>query len=292
MNNQKLSPAIQLSCIFLIFGIFWILLTDSLLGNISHNFSVLSRLQLYKGVLFMVISALLIYFVSQRFFSRQEALQQRLAQERVLYRNELAREVFNAQEAERKKLGEELHDNVNQLLGVVKLYIEHAQVNPAAKDEMLKKSSGYLMQVITEIRGLSRSLISPALKDLGLIAAIQDLIDSIQEIKQMNIELCTSSFAEENLPDSMKLVVYRILQEQLHNILKHSRAERVDIELKHSPPNVYLRIEDNGMGFDVKRSRSGLGFNNIRHRLELINGEMKVESAPGQGCKLEAIFAV
>ncbi len=125
---------------------------------------------------------------------------------------------------EKKKLGEELHDNVNQLLGVIKLYIEHAQVNPAAKDEMLKKSSEYLMRVINEIQGLSKALISPTLQDIGLIASIHEMIESIQQIKMIEIELHTDKFEEKKLPDIKKLMVYRILQEQLNNILKHSRG--------------------------------------------------------------------
>lgn len=291
MKNRRLSPPMQLAIIFLLFGVLWILLTDILLLNMASNsLAFVTRFQVYKGVLFMIISAMVIFFVSRRIFERQKLLQQALAEERIHYRNELAQEVFNAQEAERKKLGEELHDNINQLLGVVKLYIEHAQVNPAAKDEMLKKSSEYLLQVINEIRSLSKSLVSPTLKDLGLIASIYELIESIQETKTIQIDVNTHGFSEENLSEIKKLMVYRILQEQLNNILKHSRAEHVDIELTHEHSNVYLKIEDDGMGFDVKNIRSGLGLKNIRHRLELFKGRMNVESAPGQGCKLEALF--
>src|SRR5690606_17255579 len=115
----------------------------------------------------------------RKIFAQQQLFQQQLSEQRLKYKNELAQEVFRAQETERKKLGEELHDNVNQLLGVVKLYIEHAQVNPTAKDEMLKRSSEHLMQAINEIRGLSKSLISPTLADLGLIESIRELIDNI-----------------------------------------------------------------------------------------------------------------
>lgn len=291
MINRKLSPPMQLSLIFLFFGITWILLTDIFFVNLANNnFSALSRSQTFKGILFVVISALIIYIASLKIFARQRQLQQALAEEKILYKNQLAQEVFNAQEGERKKLGEELHDNVNQLLGVIKLYIEHAQVNPAAKDEMLKKSSEYLMQVINEIRGLSKSLISPTLQDLGLIASIHEMIESIQGIKMIEIELHTDKFEEKKLPDIKKLMVYRILQEQLNNILKHSKAEHVEIELRHTEPNVYLRIEDDGMGFDASRIKSGLGFKNIRHRLELINGNMQIESSPGEGCKIEAFF--
>ena len=291
MIFRKLSPPMQLSLIFFLFGIAWILLTDILFVNLANNsFLALSRSQTYKGLLFIIISTFIVYCASLKIFARQRQLQQALADEKIMYKNQLAQEVFNAQEGERKKLGEELHDNVNQLLGVIKLYIEHAQVNPAAKDEMLKKSSEYLMQVINEIRALSKSLISPTLQDIGLIASIHEMIESIQQIKMIEIELNTDNFEEKKLPDIKKLMVYRILQEQLNNILKHSRAEHVEIELRQTEPNVYLRIEDDGMGFDASRIKSGLGFKNIRHRLELFNGNMHIESSPGEGCKIEAFF--
>ncbi|MBA4166448.1 MAG: hypothetical protein H0X41_02700 [Chitinophagaceae bacterium] len=293
MINRKLSPSMQLALVFLLFGTIWIMLTDNLTNTLAHkNFSFLSSLQTYKGVLFMLMSSLFIFLVSRRIFVRQETLQRELTDERLRYKNELAQEVFHAQELERKKLGEELHDNINQLLGVVKLYIEHAQVNPVAKDEMLRKSAEYLMQVINEIRGLSRSLISPALQDLGLMESINELIESIWEIKQIRIELNNCDFSEETLSDIKKLMVYRIMQEQLNNVVKHSQAENVDIQLRHSGSDIQLTIQDDGVGFDMSKIKPGLGLKNIRHRLELINGNMNVESAPGQGCRLEAKFEV
>jgi signal transduction histidine kinase len=291
MKNRRLSPPLQLAIVFLLFGIVWVIITDILLLNISsNNLPSITRFQTYKGMLFMTISAALIFFVSKRIFDHQETLQKALTEERLHYRNELAQEVFNAQEAERKKLGEDLHDNINQLLGVIKLYIEHAQVNPAAKDEMLKKSSEYLMQVINEIRLLSKSLVSPTLKDLGLIASIYELIETIQETKAIEMDVHANEFYEEKLSEVKKVMVYRILQEQLNNIVKHSRAEHVDIELKHVWPNVYLRIEDDGIGFNANSVKSGLGLKNIRHRLELFKGQMHIESSPGRGCKIEALF--
>ena len=293
MISRKLSPSMQLAVVYLLFGTVWIMLTDKISLNLAHrSFSYFYELQAYKGVVFVLIAAIFIFFVSKKIFVRQQILQRELTDERLRYKNELAQEVFNAQELERKKLGEELHDNINQLLGVVKLYIEHAQVNPVAKDEMLRKSAEYLMQVINEIRSLSRSLISPTLQDLGLIESINELIESIWEIKKIRIELNNCDFSEESLTDLEKLMVYRIMQEQLNNVLKHSQAENVDIQLKHSGSTVQLTIQDDGVGFDMGKIKPGLGLKNIRHRLELINGNMNVESSPGNGCRLEAMFEV
>jgi len=293
MIKFRLSLPMQLALVFLLFGILWIVLSDLLSMNIANNsFSFLTRVQTYKGVIFMFIGAIFIFIVSRRIILRQQALQQELNDERIRYKNELGLEVFNAQERERKKIGEELHDNINQLLGVVKLYIEHAQVNPAAQEEMLKKSAEYLKQVINEIRGLSKTLVSPMLKDLGLIESINELIDSIRKIRNINIDIHKDGFSEEVLTDIQKLMVYRITQEQLNNILKHSEAEHVDIAFSRIGTEIHLTIEDDGVGFDTKNVKSGLGLKNIRHRLELFNGKMKIISTPQHGCKLEAMFEV
>src|SRR5688572_24293127 len=105
MISRRISPAMQLGVIFLLFGVVWVTLTDIILLRISNQSAhFLSRFQTYKGMLFMIISALLIYFVGRKIFARQQALQQVLNEERIAYRNDLAQEVFNAQEAERKKL--------------------------------------------------------------------------------------------------------------------------------------------------------------------------------------------
>lgn len=293
MIRSRMSPPMQLAIVFLLFGTVWIFLTDLFIINISRNSLVfLSRFQTYKGVLFMCIAAVLIFFVSRKLLRRQQELQQELSDERIRYKNELALEVFNAQERERKKIGEELHDNVNQLLGVVKLYIEHAQVNPSAQNEMLKKSSEYIKQVIDEIRSLSKSLISPTLNDLGLMESLKELIDSIMKIKDMQIEVHKENFTEESLSPPQKLVLYRIMQEQFNNILKHSKAEHVDVVFKRNGPTIHLTIEDDGVGFDPKKIKNGVGLKNIRHRLELFNGKMRVTSSPDEGCKLEAMFDI
>ena len=293
MIKSRISPPLQLALVFLLFGIIWIIFSDLLSVYLAkNNLNFLSRVQTYKGVLFMFIGAIFIFAVSRRIFARRQELQQQLNEERIRYKNELGLEIFNAQEREIKKIGEELHDNINQLLGVVKLYIEHAQMNPEAQDEMLKKSSEYLKQVINEIRGLSKSLVSPTLKDLGLLESINELIESIHKIRNIQIDVHQDGFKEEELSEIQKLMIYRITQEQLNNILKHSKAEHVGIFFSRADSQVQLIIEDDGIGFDTKKMKSGLGLKNIRHRLELFNGNMKIISSPDSGCKLEAMFEI
>jgi two-component system sensor histidine kinase UhpB len=216
----------------------------------------------------------------------QRALQQQLIETQTKHKDELAQSVLQAEEAERKKLGEELHDNINQLLGVVKLYIQHALVNPKMREELLRKSSGYITQTIEEIRGLSRSLLPPALNEQSLLESVYQLIDDIQQAKEIHFKVEHTGFDESQVPDNKQLVIYRIIQEQLNNVLKHANATTVVIRLAHYHDRVQLTVQDNGVGFDPLQSKPGMGLNNIRNRIEVFNGEMEILSAPGNGCTL------
>ncbi len=216
----------------------------------------------------------------------QRSLQQQLIAEQLLHKNEMARGILHAAEAERKKLGEELHDNINQLLGVVRLYIDHALNNKSEQEMLLRKSSVHLKAVIEEIRALSRSLIPPTLSDLGLIDSIRELADSISIAKNIRFEIRSHGFDEGELTASQQLVLYRILQEQLNNIIKHSDADEVLIELHQTKHTLQLVVTDNGKGFDQNTGKIGMGLTNIRNRLELFNGKMKIVSEPGKGCRL------
>lgn len=217
-------------------------------------------------------------------------LQQQLIDQKVKHTHEMTQSIINAHEAERKKLAEELHDNVNQLLGVVKLYVEHAQVDPPGKNEILKKSSEYLDLVIQEIRQLSKSLTPPTLTLNGLVASISDMISSIEQARNITIDLDALEFDEGLLSSSKQLMTYRIIQEQLNNVLKHSEADRVSILISQANGIVHLTINDNGVGFDSQQMKQGLGLNNIRSRLEVVNGNMRIQSEPGRGCTLVVDF--
>ncbi|WP_315816553.1 PAS domain-containing protein [Paraflavitalea speifideaquila] len=218
--------------------------------------------------------------------TEQRILQETLIDAQTRHKDEIAQSVLQTEEAERKKLGEELHDNINQLLGVVKLYIQHALVNPKMREELLEKSASYITQTIEEIRHLSRSLLPPALNEQSLLESLYQLIEDISHAKDIDFQVQHAGFDESKVPDNKRLVIYRIIQEQLNNALKHSEAKAVNIKLVHHEQHVQLTIQDNGIGFDPQQMKPGMGLNNIRNRIEVFNGEMEILSAPGDGCTL------
>jgi PAS domain S-box-containing protein len=215
---------------------------------------------------------------------KELALQQRLKQQQI------TEVVLGAQERERFELGQELHDNINQILATSKLYLDVAIEEQEPRIELLAKSRKNISVAIEEIRKLSKELITPSLNDLGLTQSIKELIRSIQTVKKMKIRLNISGLKEEGLLPEQKINIYRIIQEQLNNILKHAQAGTVLIELSKVKEQVRLRLTDDGKGFDPRMRRKGVGISNIISRAELYNGKVEIESAPGKGCRLVVIL--
>ena len=241
----------------------------------SHNID-------YFGKLCMQV---IVNDVTERVRLEKElALQQRLKQQQI------TEVVLGAQERERFELGQELHDNINQILATSKLYLDVAIEEREPRIELLAKSRNNISMAIEEIRRLSKELITPSLNDLGLIQSIKELIRSIQMVKKMKIRLTISGLDENALLPEQKINVYRIIQEQLNNILKHAQASSVSIELNKQREQIRLCVEDDGKGFDPRMRRNGVGISNIMSRAELYNGKVEIDSSPGKGCKLEVIL--
>jgi PAS domain S-box-containing protein len=215
---------------------------------------------------------------------KELALQQRLKQQQI------TEVVLGTQERERFELGQELHDNINQILATSKLYLDVAIEEQEPRIELLVKSRNNISMAIEEIRRLSKELISPSLQDLGLIQSMRELIRSIQMVNKMKIRLSLTGLDEHNLLPEQKINIYRIIQEQLNNILKHAQATAVTIDLRKEKEQICLRIEDDGKGFDPSARRMGVGISNIISRAELYNGKVEIDSSPGNGCRLEVIL--
>jgi PAS domain S-box-containing protein len=217
-------------------------------------------------------------------------LEKELALQQKLKQQQITEVVLGAQERERFELGQELHDNINQILATSKLYLDVAIEEKEPRLELLAKSRKNISLAIEEIRKLSKDLIAPTLNDLGLTQSIKELIRSIQSVGKMKIRLNISGLDEAELLPEQKINIYRIIQEQLNNILKHSQAGEVVIELNKVKEQVRLRLADDGKGFDPRMRRKGVGISNIISRAELYNGKVEIESAPGKGCQLVVVL--
>lgn len=200
----------------------------------------------------------------------------------------VAQAVVNAQEKERAEIGKDLHDNVNQILTTAKLYLELALVDEAEKDQLIRRCAAGISDAINEVRTISRSLVPASIGDLGLIESIQDLVESVRATKKLKLKFEHDEQIDELLDHKRKLTLFRIAQEQVNNVLKHSQASNLLIGLKRDNEWICLSITDDGVGFDQStlRARKGTGLSNIVSRADLFNGSVKIETSPGKGFRL------
>lgn len=203
---------------------------------------------------------------------------------------EITEAVITAEENQRSEIGRELHDNVAQLLGTSLLYINIAKTDEKDREIHLNSSSSFTLSAIEEIRKLSKTLITPLIKEMGLTESIKDMIEDIMLVHPIKISFITNDFHEEKLNEKYKLNLFRIVQEQLNNTIKHAKASEVEIIFKETNDHLFISISDDGMGFDASKRQKGVGLSNIDSRTKLYNGVISISSAPGKGCSLSIDF--
>jgi len=217
-------------------------------------------------------------------------LENNLAEQRIKSQQDITTAVITAQEQERSKLGKELHDNINQILVTTKLYIEYAMANEDVKNTLLTTAKGFLTSAVSEIRNLSKSLLPPSLGEVGLIMALEEVAESLHAVNKFIIHPEWDYLDETRLSEDLKLTVFRILQEQLSNIIKHAEAKNVWIKIKIKNERLSIEVKDDGIGFNADEKHSGVGLKNIKSRAELHGGWVKLKSKRLEGCTLSVQF--
>lgn len=222
----------------------------------------------------------------------QIELEVKLSTERLKRQQEITAAVITAQEQEREELGKELHDNINQILATTRLYIEYAQTNEGKRDELLNSAKDFIMSAVNGIRDLSKSLSPPSLGEVGLIVALEELFDSIREVRKYTFHTDWKDVDEDMVSEKLRLTIFRIVQEQLNNIMKHAKAKNVWVKIKLQNQRLLISVKDDGKGFNMIDKSKGVGLKNISSRAGLHNGTMQMQSEPGKGCELKVSFSL
>lgn len=228
--------------------------------------------------------------VTSRNVTERKRLEDLLAVEQKNRQRDITSAVIKAQESERAQLGQELHDNVNQVLTTVKLYNQMLFDGLGDSKDVLEKSIYHLQYCIDEIRSISKRLSAPSLGSICLEDSIAELVDSINMTRRLQITLDITGLNKKTVPQDVHLTIYRIIQEQLNNIIKYAEAKKVSVQLLNSTEELFLQITDDGKGFDTTIKRRGIGITNMETRAENIHGKLIIISAPGKGCTLKANF--
>jgi signal transduction histidine kinase len=195
--------------------------------------------------------------------------------------------ILRAREHERTTMGQELHDNVNQILLTCKLYLDLIKPSGHAQIALKIKTESLILMAIEEIRKLSKDLVSPRLMDTGLIPCVRNLVDDLTLAAIFRTDFSARNEKEiEEIEYNIQMTLFRIIQEQVKNIINYSNAQQVSLQLWAAEEQVHLLIEDDGVGFDPRQVKRGIGLNNIYDRARRCNGKVEIETAPDKGCRL------
>jgi signal transduction histidine kinase len=209
-------------------------------------------------------------------------------------RAEYTLQLIASQEAERARIAGELHDSLGQTLSIIKNHAQLALLRrklDAHVREQLGAVCDTTSQAIAELRRISRDLHPYQLDHLGLTRALEALIESADDasgiIFNKKFDAADDVFSRDAATN-----LYRIVQEGVNNILKYSCAKNARVTLERDVHDVQLTIEDDGCGFKANHTGKGMGLKNIAERARILGGELKLDSAPGKGTRLEITIPI
>jgi signal transduction histidine kinase len=204
---------------------------------------------------------------------------------------ELAGRLIHAQEQERSRIGRELHDHISQLLGVLMIKIDQLRAHPATPSAIagaLNDVRHCASDITDDVHRLSHRLHSSALDYLGLVPALQKLVAEFSDHHNIPVELTHASLPTP-VPADVALCLFRVTEESLNNVARHSHASAARVDVNGAPDGVHLTVKDDGKGFDMTQlqSRTGLGFVSMQERLRVLRGTVRIDSAPSRGTTID-----
>lgn len=197
---------------------------------------------------------------------------------------DLLNAVFETQENERKRLAEDLHDSVGQVLSAIKLNLHRLDKNCVTEgsQSLFMDTRKLADECIQEIRNIIHNVLPPVLTDYGLGEALEGLCVKVQENTHVKVEL-VNELGKVRFPPEIDLPLYRIAQELFSNAIKHSGATTIHVRLLKEDKKIVMEFKDNGKGFDLNNVKHGFGLKNLESRVQLINGDINIYTKPQQG---------
>jgi signal transduction histidine kinase len=247
----------------------------------------------------LTLSLGLAWFAWRRWREMLRELEQRLNFEsalklKQLELRDLSRRVTEAQEAERRLLAHELHDELGQTLNAIKIEAVGIRNVSSGAQPALHRAALNVIQLTDRVYGVVRDMTSRlrpvALDELGLVGALEhDLMGWRQRLPAMRFTLRIGELPQD-IDEPMAIALYRVAQEGLTNVVRHAQASHVTLELDFDPASAVLRLtlQDDGRGVDLKAIQRGLGLVGMRERIEALGGTFRIETQPAQGFRLDA----
>jgi signal transduction histidine kinase len=252
--------------------------------QIENNLKLENRKKWMVG---LVSGMAAIIFLAMYLIQRNRRIEMAKRDAAIILERELGlKAVIEGQEEERKRIAKDLHDGIGQQLSGLKMawqvLSKHISDKTPEETQELKNLTKTLDDATAEVRTISHEMMPRALSEFGLIPAIQDMLEKC--LGPTNLKYEFEHFkVESRFAENVEISLYRITQELINNIIKHSGATEVAIQLIKSKSKLLLIVEDNGHGFDSKSKGDGIGLMNIKSRLNTINGKVNFEPSPNSG---------
>jgi len=261
---------------------------NSLQDALNATESYLIRVLVLVLILGLVISAVTFWRTNQL---ERGAELNRLDLERLSGElRRLSQELVRVQEAERKSLSRELHDEVGQMMTAMRMELGNAEsflpTSPEQAIAHMKSAAGLAEQTLRSVRSLARGLRPSMLDELGVGPALNWLAREFTRHTSIQVHL-TADDSLDHLPESYRTCIYRIVQEALTNCARHSHATEVYLDIKRVDNILHMTISDNGSGFDVNKQVKGIGLLGMKERVKELDGELDIVSSPGEGTRLK-----
>lgn len=234
------------------------------------------------GTALMLALGLIIIMITMAYQKKQLQHQQHILRMETDFRQETLKAQLEVQEQTFLSFSQELHDNIGQLLLLARLQLGVSVESTAQASKVFFKSRGTLDLAMDEVRALSRRYNSLYIHQQELPALLEAHVELIRQAGTHRVDLQVEG-AVQLLPSEKKLLLFRIVQEALSNVLRHARARSVTILLRYAGNSLHLRIKDDGRGFEKSPIAAGTGIHNMRNRAQLIGARLRMESEPGAG---------
>lgn len=241
------------------------------------------------GSLFVLIGFMISFIFT--FKQKQQANLKEKAQLHAQYQQEIFQAQLEIQNQTLQHIGGELHDNIGQLLSVARLQLNMLEEDEAYTPQKLHEVNDVIGKTIAEIRALTKGLDGGFVKDFGLVESLSHELQRVRNTGKFETQMEIEG-EPYRLEDQKEMVLFRVVQEILNNIIKHAAAKRIKATLHYAPTKFSLRVEDDGKGFDYETilknpmNESGAGLRNIQRRTELLGGKCTYQTALGQGTKI------
>ncbi len=212
----------------------------------------------------------------------------------ILQQRQLLNAVIESQEIERKRIGEDLHDEIGGTLSAIKLMLNAAKKS-TDDQEILLSAKQLIDKMIIDVRNIAHDLSPPGLTMFGLYHTIDSFVSVINRTGEIEVQIHHEPLIEQRfLTERVELALFRIITQLIANTLKHAKATQINLIFKPNDEKLIVEYVDNGKGFDISilDEQHGIGMQNIKSRLQMIDAKYTLESKPSQGFKMNIICPI